>query len=162
MAGYGYSPYSWPMNNPISFNDPNGDIAPLVALGIIAVGGGIVNTASNWGKIGSFTEGLNYFVTGAAGYGVGVVNPVAGGSILAGGNLLIGGIYGDLPSINNFGDFVGIATSTVLDFAGPYTIGGSLSSTWAKFNASGALTNSELTILTESGLRSSIKEAAGT
>lgn len=147
-------------NNPILYNDPEGDIAPLILAGI-AVAVGVINTASNWGKIGSFTKGLQYFATGAAGYGVGAVNPLAGGAILAGGNFTIKAAYGDLPQINSFGDVLGATATVGLDFLGPYAAGTVLSSSWGSFNAADALTKEELAQLAKLKLTAS-SEAVGT
>ncbi len=148
-------------NNPISFSDPEGDIAPLILAGI-AIAGGAINLASNWSHVNSFMEGLNYFATGAAGYAVGTVNPVAGGLILAGGNLSVRALNGDLPQLNSFGDFA-MATATVgLDFLGPYAAGTTITSGWSSFKPTGYLSQTELTQLANAGIRPSITQVAGT
>jgi hypothetical protein len=121
------------------------------------IGGGIINMASNWSNINNFAEGLNYFTTGAVGYGVATFNPALGAGILASGNLLTKGIYGDLPEINSIGDIAGIVTSTALDFAGAYGTG-TLVKGYTVFNAGSYLTNAEINAL---GVDVSTRAAGG-
>ena len=102
---YGYSPYSAMAGNPILYNDPNGDIAPLIALAIIAGTGGILNlgSAALSGKVNSFGEGLSYFASGAVGAAVAVTNPGAGYAITVGGNLAADAAFGNFPDKNSSG-----------------------------------------------------------
>lgn len=61
----GMSPYCSMNNNPILYNDPNGDIAPLVVLGLAALGG-TINLYANRHNIENFQDGLVAFGIGAA------------------------------------------------------------------------------------------------
>jgi len=63
-------------NNPITFNDPNGDIAPLLILGAAALGGSF-NLYRNWDNINSFGDGLAAFGIGA---GAGALGAITGGA----------------------------------------------------------------------------------
>lgn len=62
------------MNNPLKYTDPDGEWAHLVIGALI---GGIVNLATNWGKIDTFGEGLAYFGIGAA---AGAIGAATGGA----------------------------------------------------------------------------------
>ena len=111
----GMSPYVSMANSPIVYADPAGDIAPLlfVAAGVI---GGVQNLASNWDKVAANPwSGVGYFVSGAAGGAVSVVNPVLGGTITAGGNVATDIASGNLPDINGLGDLAGYGLGVVLD-----------------------------------------------
>ena len=154
------SPYCAMGGSPLMYNDPDGDALPFIAAAAII--GGTINLASNWSNVSSLTEGLSYFATGATGYAVGVVNPVAGGLILAGGNLSIRAINGDLPQVNSVGDFAITTVGVGLDFLGPYTMGTAASTSWTKFQPTGQLSQAEIVQLSKEGITPSIKEIAGT
>jgi RHS repeat-associated protein len=73
-AGFGMSPYCGMNNNPITYADPEGDIAPLVVIGAAVIGGGI-NVWRNWDKVKSegWGAGLKAFGIGAVAGTVGVL-----------------------------------------------------------------------------------------
>lgn len=121
----GLSPYNSMNNSPIVFNDPNGDIAPLIVAGAAIIGGSI-NVATHWNQIGSLNEGLAAFGIGAAG---GAVAALTGGVAAAGLGLgttgaaagLVGGAIGEAFG----GPITGIGNGLV--FGDNYTGGD-----WAK------------------------------
>ena len=152
------SPYNAMNNSPVVFNDPNGDIAPLVIAGIMAIGG-IANLASNWNNVSSFSEGAAYFVNGAVSYGVGTVNPVAGGALLVASNLGLQAANGDLPTINSAGDVLNLAVDVGFDFIGPYAAGMSFQTQF--FNAGGSLSAKEVASLAKEGVSVSTTAAGG-
>ena len=69
-----FNRYAYCMNNPLKYTDPDGEWAHLVIGALI---GGIVNLATNWGKIDTFGEGLAYFGIGAA---AGAIGAATGGA----------------------------------------------------------------------------------
>jgi RHS repeat-associated protein len=99
---YGYSPYAAMNNNPILYNDPEGDIAPLLLAGLIGRAiGGVGNTIAHWDDIqrDGIWAGVKAFGTGAAGGAVAAVTgTAAAGATLLGGTVIGAGagISGDL------------------------------------------------------------------
>lgn len=106
-----FNRYSYCINNPLKFTDPDGENPLLIAAGIAAIIGGAINVAEHWDQIDNFWQGLGYFGVGALAWGgsamlssvsfglggaVGglVSGAIQGGSagfILGGGNALISG-----------------------------------------------------------------------
>lgn len=86
-------------NNPVLHTDPNGDALPLVVFAVAGAIGGVGNLYSNWGNTKSFADGLSYFVNGAIGGAVSVVNPLAGAAITGGANLVTDAINGTLSNV---------------------------------------------------------------
>ena len=85
-AGYNMSPYCAMGNNPVSYSDLDGDIAPLVWAGIAVVGGAL-NVWNNWDHIqngGGWSAGLKAFGVGAA---AAVVGTLAAPTAAVGGTL---------------------------------------------------------------------------
>jgi hypothetical protein len=82
-----YNRYSYCLNNPFKYTDPDGEWIHLV---IGAVIGGTVNVLFNWNNIENFEQALGYFGVGAvagalgAGVGSGISSALAGGSFGAG------------------------------------------------------------------------------
>ena len=82
-----FNRYSYCINNPLKFNDPDGEIAWWVAAALV---GGIINVATNASDIDSFGDFLGYFGVGAiAGIGGAYVGGMVAGAIGVGG--FIGG-----------------------------------------------------------------------
>ncbi len=110
------SPYGYCMNNPVCCVDPDGEFAFLVFAAAV-IGGG-TNLWSNWNKVDNLWDGLGYFVSGAAGGAVAVVNPVLGGSIASGGNVLTDVLGGDIPDFSNPEEAFKYIGKTALDGVG--------------------------------------------
>jgi RHS repeat-associated protein len=117
VDNYSISGYAGMMNNPLSYIDPDGRLPILVFVGAAVIGGGS-NLWSNWGKVKNFKQGLAYFASGAVGGAVSVVNPVLGGSITAGGNLVTDVATGNIPKFNNGWDVAKYAGGLALDGLG--------------------------------------------
>ncbi len=69
-----FNRYSYCLNNPLKFNDPNGEFWHIV---IGAAIGGIINLAANWNNIDNFWEGVAAFGIGA---GAGALTAATGGA----------------------------------------------------------------------------------
>ena len=112
----GLSPYNAMNNSPLVFNDPQGDIAPLVALGLIAGTGGILNlgSAALSGKVNSVGAALGYFTTGAVGAATAVTNPGAGYALTVAGNLTTDALSGNLPEAGDSGLSKGLYAGSLL------------------------------------------------
>ncbi|MCX6233577.1 MAG: RHS repeat-associated core domain-containing protein [Bacteroidetes bacterium] len=97
--GQNFNRYSYALNNPLKYADPNGEFLHLIIGAII---GGTMNLISNWGNIDNFWQGLGYFGVGAvagaaaAGVGAGIGSLFMGGSFGAGflGTCAVDGAYG--------------------------------------------------------------------
>ncbi|MBK8506662.1 MAG: hypothetical protein IPL46_33430 [Saprospiraceae bacterium] len=136
----GYSPYNSMANNPVSFNDPDGDIIPVLVLYAIgaAVVNGTINVASQAlkGNVNNFWQGLEYFGVGAAA-GVAYVVPAGGvalaGTIQAGGNKVVQIANGQWsPSdIEDGWDVAEFAFDLGLDFTTP-ALGANLGKAFAR------------------------------
>jgi len=79
------SPYLAMGNNPVMLVDPDGRLVPaLPLLAAFAIISGGINVATNWSKIGSLSQGLNYFGVGAISGAVGAVTGGPAGIFAAG------------------------------------------------------------------------------
>lgn len=121
---YAMTPYNAMGNSPAVYNDPNGDIIPvLVYVGAAVIGGGL-NLWSNWDKVKDFSTGAAYFLNGAAGGLVSTVNPVLGGSITAFGNGVTDIVTGNVPDFKNDWDVLKYEGKLFLDGLGASGAGG--------------------------------------
>jgi len=85
----GYNRYSYVVNNPMKYNDPSGQIAPLVFVAAAIIGGGI-NVAVHWKSIysnGHFNAG-NFFSALGVGAAAGIMGVVTGGA----GSAMVAGL----------------------------------------------------------------------
>lgn len=111
-----YNKYAYVRNNPLKYTDPSGE-TPIVAVAYIVAGvvGGGINVANNWHKIKNFEQGLAYFGNGAIGGMVSLTNPAAGVGVTAGANVVTDVIYGNVPEMNDLGDYAEYAGGALMD-----------------------------------------------
>lgn len=138
---YHLSPYSSMNGNPITYADPDGDIAPiLVAAAIGAVVGGAGNTFYQWrqGNVTNLGSGLKAFGIGAVAGGVGAAAAsfvVMGGAALGTGALASSVSYSGLSvagySLGTTGVVSGAATGAIGGaVSGPLRQGGNMWAGW--------------------------------
>ena len=141
---YDMSPYCAMMNNPITYNDPDGDIAPLVWAGIAIVGGGL-NVWNNWDHIqngGGWGAAAKAFGIGAGAAVVGTLAAPAAavgtsvgatvGSFAAAG--AVGGGVGG--AIEGFGNSLAFSDGNFFDHLGQGLLHGAIGAgTGAAFGA---------------------------
>jgi RHS repeat-associated protein len=92
-----FSPFAGMGNNPVMVIDPDGRVWHIVGAALI---GGIANTWSNWDKVQNPWQAVEYFAVGATAGAVTMVNPLAGASILSGGNLAVDVMNGHPPDFS--------------------------------------------------------------
>jgi hypothetical protein len=118
---YGDSPYNSMLNNPILFDDPNGDTPLHLGAAIV---GGLINLGSQMlkGNVTSLGEGLGYFGVGAA---AGALYVTPGGQAAAGSLQVIGnkGIQVatgkfDVTEVNSVGDLAYLGLDIATDYFG--------------------------------------------
>ena len=86
--------YSYCLNNPLKYTDPDGEIAWFV---VAAFAGGVFNVAFNMDNINDAGDFFKYFGVGAAaGVAGGYVGNLVTGAIATGGIIGTSGIYGGL------------------------------------------------------------------
>ena len=106
------SPYSSMYNDPIFFNDPDGD-CPVCPFLVAAAVGGLVNIGSQAlkGNVGSFSEGLGYFASGAVSGVSDFLAPGSGRLVQPLLNKTQQSIQGDFSfsDLNTVGDWAGFA-----------------------------------------------------
>lgn len=150
-AGFGMSPYCAMGNNPVSNVDPNGDL-PFVVFAVAAAIGGVGNLYSNWGSTNSFADGLSYFVNGAVGGAVSVVNPLAGAAITGGANLVTDAINGTLSNAIADGRLVEHVLWSAVEGIGVSGAGSAANNLatrfgWLEYGSIGQLSASEIAAL---------------
>ena len=89
-----FNRYSYCLNNPLKYTDPDGEIVWWVAAIVV---GGTLNAAFNADNIDNFGDFLKYFGVGAAaGLAGGYVGSLVSGALTAGGTIAANSIYGGL------------------------------------------------------------------
>lgn len=111
-----FNRYSYCINNPLKYNDPDGEFWHLIFGAIL---GGTMNLIMNAPNVDNFWEGLGYFGIGAtagalsAGIGSGVNVAMAGGSFGA-------GFMGTAAGISSTGFIAGALTGATSGFTGAF------------------------------------------
>lgn len=114
-----FNRYSYCLNNPLKYTDPDGDFFHLIIGAII---GGSINLIMNSSKVDNFWQGLGYFGVGAvagalsAGIGSGVNVAMAGGSFGA-------GFMGTAAGVSSTGFIAGAATGAASGFSSSFVTG---------------------------------------
>lgn len=145
---YGFNPYNSMNNSPLMYIDPNGD-NPLVVFAIAGAIGGAGNLYSNWGNIKGFSDGFSYFVNGAVGGAVSVVNPLAGAAITSGANLITDKLNGTLSDVIDQGKLGEHLLWTTLEGLGVTGAGNSAKALaakykWIEYNSIGQISAAEI------------------
>ncbi len=117
-----FNRYAYGWNNPFKYTDPSGEIVWFIYAGAALVGG-TLNLISNWKKVDNVWSALGYFGSGALGGAVSVANPLAGGSITSGGNLITDIAGGKVPEFKNAGDVLMYTGGLALDGWGVAGVG---------------------------------------
>jgi len=73
-----FNRYSYCLNNPLIYTDPDGEWIELLISGLI---GGVSNLITNWRNIDNFVEGLTTFGAGAASSILTTINPILGAAL---------------------------------------------------------------------------------
>jgi hypothetical protein len=124
----GYSPYNSMANNPVSFNDPDGDILPVVAAAIVGavVGAGAnIYTQYRNGNLNSFGAWVGAGAIGAVAGGVGAVAGTA--AIMGGAAFVAGGAIAAGATGISVGGYT-LGTSGAVSGAISGAVGGAISS----------------------------------
>ena len=112
------SPYSSMYNDPVFFTDPDGD-CPICPFLVAAAVGGLVNLGSQAlkGNVGSFSEGLGYFGSGAVSGISDFVAPGSGRLVQPLLNKTQQSLQGDFSfsDLNTVGDWAGFALDVGTD-----------------------------------------------
>lgn len=125
-----YNRFSYANNNPLKYTDPDGEIAFLAVVGIVAAVSGGLNLAANWGNVNSFGDGLFYFGVGA-GIGAGAT---VGGAALApviGTGAISGAVFGAA------GGFLGGFSNTMFSTGGDWNSAFNVGATGALYGGVG-------------------------
>lgn len=153
-----FNRYSYCLNNPLSYVDPDGE-TPVMLIGAI-VGGGI-NVFNNWDKISKDPwSSLGYFASGALGGALATVPGMQtlAGTITAAGNIATDIAFGNAPDIRKPMDaliYLGNQALNAMDVAGAGKIAQSafdfaLSNGW-KQSSAGVAKAAEFVDFTEAG-----------
>jgi hypothetical protein len=83
-----FNRYSYCWNNPLKYNDPDGEWIHILVGAII---GGVINTAVHWNQIDNFWDGVKAFGVGAGGGALVAATGGAALTALGGGAAAVGG-----------------------------------------------------------------------
>ncbi len=114
--GQNFNRYSYALNNPFKYTDPDGENPLIIAAAL--VGGGL-NMISNWQNISKNPwSAIGYFASGAVGGIVAISNPHLGGTIAATGNVATDIAFGNIPDFKKPMDVIQYVGFKALDGLG--------------------------------------------
>ena len=111
--GQNFNRYSYALNNPFKYTDPDGEHPLIIAAALI---GGGFNMISNWQNISKNPwSAIGYFASGAAGGIVAIAQPALGGTIAATGNVATDLAFGNIPDFKKPMDVIQYVGFKALD-----------------------------------------------
>lgn len=114
--GQNFNRYSYALNNPFKYTDPDGEHPLIIAAALI---GGGFNMISNWQNISKNPwSAIGYFASGAVGGIVAISNPHLGGTIAATGNVATDIAFGNIPDFKKPMDVIQYVGFKALDGLG--------------------------------------------
>ena len=114
--GQNFNRYSYALNNPFKYTDPDGEHPLIIAAALI---GGGFNMISNWQNISKNPwSAIGYFASGAVGGIVSIAQPALGGTIAATGNVATDLAFGNIPDFKKPMDVIQYVGFKALDGLG--------------------------------------------
>ena len=109
-----YNRYSYCLNNPLKYTDPNGElfgIDDVIILGVCIAGA--ANVWANWDNIQhNWEHGVASFLIGAGSAALGIANPVLGAVALGAGNSIVNQSFNGYIDFNQVCNSIFISLST--------------------------------------------------
>ena len=111
-----FNRYSYCLNNPLKYTDPDGELAWFVVAAIV---GGTLNAVANYDNIDNFWDGFKYFGVGAAA-GVLSAGIGSGVNVAMAGRSFISGFMGTATGVTSTGFISGMLTGASSGFVGSF------------------------------------------